>query len=115
MATTPPKVRSKVQRATGRGTVTTSRQQNRGAERGEEVSDTRDFEDEVNCPNPAYVSVSQGLTKNMGDYNSVKLNVHVSLPCLPHDDDVRRAHVRASKLVNEFLDEEYEKAISDQD
>jgi hypothetical protein len=51
----------------------------------------------------------------MGDYNSVKLNVHVSLPCLPHDDDVRRAHVRASKLVNEFLDEEYEKAISDQD
>jgi hypothetical protein len=106
---TPPKVRSRVQRATGRGTVTTSRQINRE----EEVSDTRDFEDEVNCPNPAYVSVSQGMTKNMGDYNSVKINVHVSLPCLPYDDDIRRAHVRASKLVNEFLDEEYEAAVGE--
>lgn len=107
MPNAPTKVRSRTKKTGGRGTITTSHQ----LKGRDDISETRDFEDEIDCPNPAYVSVNQGMTKNLGDYNSVKIAVHVSLPSLPYDDDIKRTYQRASNLVNEFLDEEYTKAI----
>jgi len=103
------KVRSRTVKSGGNGSVTTTRRVT-GAE---EVSQTRNFQDQVNCPNPAYVGVNQNLTKNMGDYNSIKIGVHVSIPCLPDDDSIRDAYDRATELVGEFLDAEYDAAIAD--
>jgi len=41
-------------------------------------------ESELEVPiieNPAYVKVSTGITKNMGNFNSLKVEVSVSVPC----------------------------------
>jgi hypothetical protein len=35
------------------------------------------------CENPATVRVTAGITKNMGNYNSLKVEVAVSVPCHP--------------------------------
>lgn len=106
---TPNSVKKRTKRSGGRGTVTTSRK----TTGRDEVTETKDFADETECANPAYVGVTQGMTKNMGDYNSVKIGVHISIPCLPEDDDIRRAYARASKLASEFMDEEYEQAVGE--
>lgn len=37
---------------------------------------------------PAYVTISMGLTRNLGNYESVKLHVGVTLPCAPTSEDI---------------------------
>lgn len=111
----PPKVKKATKRTNARGVVTASRSRSEMGTVIEEHQRSHEIEDTVECANPAYVGVNQGMTKNMGDFNSVKIGVHVSLPCLPDEDDIRRAYVKATKLVNEFMDEEYEAAVGDDD
>lgn len=36
-----------------------------------------------NCPHPAYVSVRGGLTEQPIPYNSIKIEIGITLPCLP--------------------------------
>lgn len=57
-----------------------------------------------------YVNVDGGITKNMGDFNSVRVRVSISLPCYPEDTEIRRAYVHASTLIDELLPSELDKA-----
>lgn len=57
-----------------------------------------------------YVNVDGGITKNMGDYNSVRVRVSISLPCYPEDTEIRRAYQHASTLIDELLPAELDKA-----
>lgn len=53
---------------------------------------------------PAYVHVGAGRTINLGDYNSLKLDVSITLPCYVEEvDDVRTV---LSAKVSEILAEE---------
>lgn len=61
--------------------------------------------------NKGYVTVEGGLTKNLGDYNSARISVSVSLPCVPTIQGAREAYLKISELVDELMDEEYNKVI----
>lgn len=58
-----------------------------------------------------YVTVEGGITKNLGDYNSARISVSVSLPCAPTINGAKEAYKKISELVDDLLNEEYEKAI----
>lgn len=55
---------------------------------------------------PARVKVAGGVTQNMGDYNSARVDVMVELPCLPEASEIERAYGVASGMVDRFLREE---------
>lgn len=51
---------------------------------GKIVTAQSSVETEIEVPvieNPAYVKVAAGITKNMGNFNSLKVEVSVSVPC----------------------------------
>lgn len=58
----------------------------------------------------ARVRVSGGLTKNMGNFNSVRVNVSVELPTEPDDASLEAAYARASRLVQDYIDRELDLA-----
>lgn len=74
---------------------------------GEEIAEEMDveqFETE-----PAYVRASAGVTRNLGDYESLRVDVSVTLPC--YKEDVERAYGVAADTVAEYLDEEVSKYL----
>jgi hypothetical protein len=58
-----------------------------------------------------FVTVEGGITKNLGDYNSARISVSVSLPCDPTVAGAKKAYTKISQLVDSLLAEEYSKAI----
>jgi hypothetical protein len=59
-----------------------------------------------------YVTVEGGVTKNLGDYNSARIGVTVSLPCQPSLEAAEKAYAQISKLVDKLMNEEYDKVMS---
>jgi len=55
---------------------------------------------------PARVRVTGGCTKNMGDFNSARVDVMVELPCYPEPTEIARAYEFASQLVDAFIQRE---------
>ena len=56
---------------------------------------------------PAYVRVNAGMTKNMGNYESLRVDVSVTIPCYPEEID--KVLPRVADKVAKFLDEELDK------
>lgn len=63
----------------------------------------------INSP-PAYVRVSASVTKNMGNFNSIKVQVDVSLPCYPEGTEIDRTYDICSSWVNQKIQDEIEYA-----
>ena len=61
---------------------------------------------------PAYVKVSGGITKNMDNFNFIRVDVSVTLPCDPTQDAVDDTKKKCAELVDGYLDEEYRKAVT---
>ena len=53
------------------------------------------------------VSFNEGVTINLGDFNSVKLGVHVTLPCVP--EELEDAFQEAKRFVEFKVNEEAKK------
>lgn len=56
---------------------------------------------------PAYVRVNAGVTKNLGNYESLRLDVSISRPC--YVEDIDRTYESLSTRVSEMLEEELDK------
>jgi hypothetical protein len=54
----------------------------------------------------AKVSVSGHMTKNLGNYESARVGVEISLPCLPVESEVVRVYGELQELVGEMLTEQ---------
>ena len=109
-------IRKRTKKVGARGAVHVSRSVKSSGEADEHVSETsKEIQTGVNHPNPAYVRVDGGLTKNLGDYNSAKVGVSVSMPCEPNEKSVRKCYEKTSKLVDEFMDEEFKNAVGEED
>lgn len=54
---------------------------------------------------PARVRLTSSLTKNLGNYNSARVEVSIELPCLPTEADVANAASTIESWVTEILDE----------
>ncbi len=51
----------------------------------------------------AYVRVDGGITKNLGDYNSVKVGVSITRPCKDDDAEIRNTYGQLSVMVEELV------------
>ena len=60
----------------------------------------------------AKVRVGGSVTKNMGDYNSVRVSVEIEMPCAPDRDSVDAMYVMLSEDVEAKIDEEINVADS---
>ena len=58
----------------------------------------------------AQVSISGGLTRNQGDFNSIRVDVGVTLPCAATSEGVQQARDMAGRLVDQFIAEELDLA-----
>lgn len=63
----------------------------------EETIHVRKFETE-----PAYVSVRVGATKNMGNYESLRLEVGVTIPC--YTEEITEVEKQATEWVDDKMD-----------
>lgn len=53
----------------------------------------------------ASVSVGVGLTKNLGNYESVKISISLTVPCLPTEDDIEETYTNAKNWVDTKVNE----------
>lgn len=64
-------------------------------------------EDQKELPaNPASVSVGKKLTLNIGNYQSVTVSVHLSMPCPPDKDHVNAMYEKVNKWVDARIAQE---------
>jgi hypothetical protein len=61
---------------------------------------------------PARVRVAGGITKNLGNYESARVDVMIELPCYPEASEVERTYEYASALLDKLIPEQVEKALS---
>lgn len=60
---------------------------------------------------PARVRVVGSVTRNLGDYNSARVEVMVEIPCYPEATDIDRAYAYASSLIDRYIPQELDKAL----
>lgn len=60
---------------------------------------------------PGLVRVGLGMTENLGNFESLRLDVSISLPCGTSDAEIKAAAERCGALAAEFIDEERKKAL----
>lgn len=68
--------------------------------------DTKEEYHEIRVPSfehvhPARVKIAGSVTKNMGNYNSARIEVSIDMPCLPVASEV----ARVATLVESWVDE----------
>ena len=68
-----------------------------------------EFDTEVFETEPAYVRAAAGMTRNLGDYESLRVDVAITLPC--YKEDVERTYGVAADTVAVLLEEEIEKYL----
>lgn len=60
----------------------------------------------------ARVQVKGGVTKNMDNFESIRVDVSVELPCAPTPAAVDKAYKAASDMVDKFIVDELERAMN---
>lgn len=60
---------------------------------------------------PAYVKIGLGMTINLENYESLRVDAHVSLPCGISDAEIIAAKARVASLALSFIEEERDKAL----
>ena len=104
-------VRTRTRSRVNQGTMVKSVERKSGSETVSKSESVERFVaiDEVS---PAYVSIGGSVTKNLGDYNSVKITAQVTLPCAPTAEACRITKDLASKMVDEYVGEELDQLDS---
>lgn len=74
------------------------------AEEKRKVLEVRRFETE-----PAYVRVNAGVTKNLGNYESLRVDVSLSVPC--YVEEISAVEKKVAALVADMLDAEVEEYV----
>lgn len=60
---------------------------------------------------PARVRVCGSVTRNLGNYNSARVEVAIEVPCNPEQSDIEAAYNFASGLIDQYIPAELEKAV----
>lgn len=81
---------------------------------GQPVSESVEDGELVDVPvfltEPGFVEVEGSITRNMGNYNSVRIQVTLRMPVLPVMSEVGRVYTMASQWVEARLGEEMVRA-----
>lgn len=82
---------------------------------GQQVGPESEYSAKVRVPifdtEAARITVGGAVTKNLGDYNSAKVSVYISMPCYPEESEVRRVYGIVSAQVDGFLSRELDIAM----
>ena len=75
------------------------------------VLEEQDSNERILVPNfsgvtPGRVTVSGQVVKNLGNFESARVGVEISLPCLPTEEEVVRVYGNLQALVGEMLEEQ---------
>lgn len=62
---------------------------------------------------PAYVRVANGVTKNLGDFESLRLEVAITYPCYP--ERVEETYEQVSELTYDLVNTELDKWLGEED
>jgi hypothetical protein len=77
---------------------------------GEEIAEEIEVEQfEVE---PAYVRAGAGVTRNLGDYESLRVDVSITIPC--YKEDIERTYDVAADMVAAYLQDEVDKYLKDE-
>lgn len=100
------------QRTMGRSGVTSVQRTNyhSGSPVSESVEDGELLDVPVFQTEPAHVEVVGSITRNMGNYNSVRIEVKLCMPSLPEMSEVDRVYSMASSWVEDKLNQELAQA-----
>lgn len=91
---------------TQRGTRTTTTSHNTRPDLDREQQEQLE---EVTFPpgvEPARVHVGAGTTRNMGNFESMRMDVSVTIPCMPTPEGIEAAYIQASDFCAVKLEEE---------
>lgn len=58
---------------------------------------------------PAFVRVNAGVTKNLGNYESLRVDVAITVPC--YVEEVEAVQKRTAEMVADMLDSEVEEYL----
>lgn len=83
----------------------------RRAAYGQEVETKEALRVPIFHTTPARVRVTGSITRNLGDYNSARVEVMVEIPCYPEKSEIDRAYAFASEVVDQYIPVELDKAI----
>lgn len=72
--------------------------------------DLRDYPGQYPTEPHAKVGVGCSVTQNMGDYNSVKVNVWAEMPCKPTEMHMRETKKGISEMIDRWVEEELDLA-----
>jgi hypothetical protein len=72
-------------------------------EKNEELQHTKT---EISKTPLSRIKVGGSVTKNMGNYNSIKIEVMLELPCKSTKESLQKAYVYASEWVSDKIEEE---------
>lgn len=61
---------------------------------------------------PARVRIEGSATRNLGDYNSVRVAVTIEMPCLPVQEEIERVYGMTSGWVDHLLGVELSNAVA---
>jgi len=71
---------------------------------GEEHNRTEKLKVRKFLVEPAYVRVNAGMTKNMGNYESLRIDVSLTVPC--YTEEITKVFPTVADRVSAFLEEE---------
>lgn len=64
-------------------------------------------------PHVARVEVGAGATVNVGEYESLRADVRISIPCSPTEEMITEAYNRASYLASKYLEAETDAGLAE--
>lgn len=90
------------------GSASVSSEHKSGRDTVSEKSDVKKIpiDDLQDVPNPARVRVLGSVTKNLGNYESVRVGVEIEMPCLPNTEAIDATYKNLSQHVDEKIQEE---------
>lgn len=102
MNQTPARVRSRTRKRKGQGTVTKSVEKKQGSQTVDSAESVERF-NASDCPNPAYVGTKIGFTKNLGNFESIRVDVSLSVPTEPDESSMRRAFDKVAEMGEDLI------------
>jgi hypothetical protein len=69
-----------------------------------EEKESKEIQVEQFLTEPAYVRASAGVTRNLGDYESLRVDVSITMPC--YKEQVEDTYIAIADKVADLLDAE---------
>jgi len=88
-----------------KGTTTVSVNKTSGSVTVSDESETSHPEASTKSTTPAYVRVAGGKTINLGDFESLRIDISVEMPCEPTSDAVEAKYYEITATLDKLMSE----------